>query len=463
MAFCVVRGKSRIRNRNYKISQGNTMRKRKDRKKEILAAAALAAMLFGGGCSRSVLNYQIAECIGTLNQYENNEPVETPKMKAEREMQESESEREVQKQKALDEAAALALEYRYDEAIAYLQSSDVLADDERLDAAVAQYEEAKTQIYRYEGDIPNFCFTNLVVDPSLAFDGDDYDSTYRNNMITLTEFQNILQTLYENNYILIDLHDLADETTDGKNITMTQNNPEVPNGKKPIVLSIDNLSYASVRNGDGVATGLAIDENGMVAAKYTDENGHDLVGAYDVVPVLEAFLKEHPDFSYQGARGVISVAGVGGIFGYGVDESADNYEANRKTVQEIAAALKDEGWTYASTGYNYQYLGTLSYDQLDQELSKWQEVSGELLGDCDTLLYPYGSEVDYTTEKGTLLTEDGFRYLIGLWAEGDHLEVNDQYLRQTRKNITGMLLTTSPDCVSSYINVSDILDPARNY
>ena len=35
-------------------------------------------------------------------------------------------------------------------------------------------------------------------------------------MITLTEFQNILQTLYENDYILIDLHDLANETADGK-------------------------------------------------------------------------------------------------------------------------------------------------------------------------------------------------------------------------------------------------------
>ena len=181
------------------------MRNRKDRKKEILVAVALAAMLFGGGCSRSVLNYQIAECIGTLNQYENNEPVETPKMKAEREMQESESEREVQKQQALDAAAALALEYRYDEAIASLKSSEALAEDEPArDEAVTQYEEAKSQLYRYEGDIPHFCFTNLVVDPARAFDGDDYDSTYRNNMITLTEFQNILQTLYENDYILIE-------------------------------------------------------------------------------------------------------------------------------------------------------------------------------------------------------------------------------------------------------------------
>lgn len=432
-----------------------------NRKKEILMAVALAAVLFSGGCSRKVLNYQIAECIGTLNQYENNEPVETPKMKAEREQRESESEREVQKQAALDAAAALALEYRYDEAISYLQGSEVLAEDERLDETVAQYEAAKADLYEYEGDIPNFCFTNLVVDPSRAFDGDDYDSTYRNNMITLTEFQNILQTLYDSNYILIDVHNLAQETVNGKNVTMTQKNPTLPKGKKPMTLSIDNLSYGSVRNGDGVATSLVLDENGKAAAKYTDEGGHDLVGAYDVVPVLESFIEEHPDFSYQGARGVISVAGVGGIFGYEVDESADEYEANRKTVQEIANALKEEGWTFASTGYNYQYLGTLSYDQLSTELTKWQEVSGALLGDCDTLLYPYGSEVDYTSEKAMLLTTMNLRYLIGLWAEGDHLEVTETYLRQTRRNITGMLLTTSPDSLSTYINVSDILDPAR--
>ena len=438
------------------------MRNKNITKKAVFAVAALAVMLFGGGCSRKVLNYQVAECIGTLNQYENNEPVETPKMKAEREQKESESECESQKQKVLEEAAVLAKEYRYDEAISCLQSADVLAEDERMNEAVAQYEAAKADLYEYEGDIPNFCFTNLVVDPSRAFDGDDYDSTYRNNMITLTEFQNILQALYDSNYILVDLHSLATETENGKNVTMSQQNPVIPKGKKPMVLSIDNLSYGSVRNGDGVATALVVDENGKAAAKYTDEGGHDLIGAYDVVPVLEAFLEEHPDFSYQGARGVISVAGVGGIFGYEVDETADDYETNRKTVQEIADALKEEGWTFASNGYNYQYLGTLSYDQLTSELTAWEEVSGALLGECDTLLYPYGSEIDYTSEKATLLATMNMRYLIGLWADGDHLEVTDEYLRQTRRNITGMLLTTAPDSLSSYINVSDILDPERN-
>ena len=75
----------------------------------LLAAAASVTLL--GGCSRSVLNYQIAECIGTLNQYENNEPVETPKMQAEREQRESEEALEKARTDALAQAESLALSY----------------------------------------------------------------------------------------------------------------------------------------------------------------------------------------------------------------------------------------------------------------------------------------------------------------------------------------------------------------
>ena len=58
------------------------------------AAAGLAAAVLGlSGCSRRQMNYQIAEAIGTDGKYENNEPVETPKMKEQRAAQEqSESE-----------------------------------------------------------------------------------------------------------------------------------------------------------------------------------------------------------------------------------------------------------------------------------------------------------------------------------------------------------------------------------
>lgn len=430
--------------------------------KLLMVMIAAAAMAFAGGCSRSVLNYQIAECIGTLDKYENNEPVETPKMKAERERQESEAAIEEQKTQTLEEASALALAYQYEDAIALLQNSDALEEDESAAEAIADYQKQLNNMYEYDGAIGHLSFPNLVVDTERAFDGDDYSYIYQQNMITLEEFNNILNVLYESGYILIDIHSLAAESETGSDVTMSEQLPVIPQGKKPMILSVENLDYSSVRNGDGVATKLALDEQGEVGALYTDEGGHDLVGAYDVIPVLEQFIDEHPDFSFQGARGIISLSGANGIFGYQVEEGkSTDYESNVQTVKQIAQKLLQDGWSFAAAGYSYQWMGDMSYDTLKEDITKWQSVVGSVVGDCDILMYPYGSEVDYSTEKAAFLINQGFRYLIGMWSEGDHLEVNSTYLRQTRRAVTGYVLENYPGNFSDYFSVASIKDSAR--
>ncbi len=432
--------------------------------RRLLLACLPAALMLTGltGCSRAQQNYQIAEAIGTLGKYEGNEPVETPKMKAAREMEESEAALETEKQEALAEAAQLAKQYRYEEAIQYLENSELLQEDDRATAAAEEYRTALNRCYTYEGDIPHFSFSNLVIDPARAFDGDEYEQNYRSNMITLTEFQNILQVLYENGYVLTDLHLLAEETQNGTGgVAMASSELRMPQGKKPMILSVDNLSYSSVRNGDGVARKLVLTEDGEVAALYTDDEGHDLKGDYDVVPVLEAFLDEHPDFSYQGARGIISVAGKNGVFGYEIEDTEANAE-NRETVKAIADALRKDGWTFACAGYDYAKMGDMSYDSLSQDIQAWLDNVEPLVGKSDTLIYPYGSEVDYSTEKAVYLIGRGFHYLLGLWPGGDHLEVNEQYLRQTRRMVTGYVFQELPNAFDTYFMTSAILDPERN-
>lgn len=238
--------------------------------------------------------------------------------------------------------------------------------------------------------------------------------------------------------------------------------PKLPQGKKPIIFSVENLDYSSVRNGDGVATRLVLDENGEVAAKYTDDGGHDLIGAYDVIPVLEQFIEEHPDFSFQNARGIISVSGANGVFGYQVEEGkTTDYKENQETVKQIASKLSEAGWSFAAQGYSYQYLGNMSYEDLKTDITKWESVVGSLLGDCDILMFPYGSEVDYATEKAQFLISEGFHYMIGMWSDGDHLEVNETYLRQTRRTVTGYVFENYPGNFSKYFATADILDSAR--
>ncbi len=431
----------------------------------LLTAMAVGTVAAGtAGCSRSMINYQISESLGTVGVYENNEPVETPKMQAEREMQEAESVREADRAEVLEQAEQLAAGYWYKEAIAVIEDSDLFEGDEQALEAVAEYQAAEESMVEYSGDIVHLNFPNLIVDTSLAIDGDSNAQSYAQNMITLSEFEGILQELYENNYVLIDIHSLAVETVDDSfgDIEMSKAALMLPPDKKPLVLSVENLNYASVHSGDGIATKLVLDSEGEVAAVYTDGNGVAKTGAYDVVPAVEQFIEENPDFSYQGARGIIGLSGSNGAFGYQVEEGTDpSWETNQETVRGIAAKLLEDGWTFASEGYSYTYMNDLTYDELKEDLRMWENVIGRLIGSCDTLIYPYGSEVDYTTEKSALLVGEGYRYLVGLWASDDFCEVTETYLRQTRRAITGYVLDNYANYFTSIFNVSDIIDKTR--
>lgn len=149
--------------------------------KRILLILLLAGMtvLGAGGCSRSVINYQIAESIGTVGEYENNAPVETPKMQAEREEEEAEETLEAERVETLEAAEVLAESYWYEEAIALLEESQSLEGDERAEEAIAEYQEALDALVTYEDEVLHLNFPTLIADTDLAFDEDSYAETYR--------------------------------------------------------------------------------------------------------------------------------------------------------------------------------------------------------------------------------------------------------------------------------------------
>ena len=447
------------------------------------AAAGLAAAVLGlSGCSRRQMNYQIAEAIGTDGKYENNEPVETPKMKEQRAAQEQSESEEQNVSKILQTAADQAAGYNYEEAIATLNTlSGNLALDSRVAEARKQYEAGDAALTAWDGDIPHLCFPTLIEDPSRAFDGDSLSDTYKSTMVTTDEFKAMLQSLYENNYILVDIHSIAKLQSEGD---MELQTLRLPSGKKPIVLSQDNVDYSSVKNGDGIATALTV-EDGAVKAKYTDADGHDLSGDYDLIPILDSFIAEHPDFSFRGARGIVSVSGKNGVFGYRLPDtgsagsssesesgnqagsssanSTASYTDDQKKIAEIAKPdiySAPERWR---SGWSHSYMNdaSMTTDQFRQEIDSWESKVAPLTGKADILFFPYGAEVSYPGDSLSYLLENGLVYLCGLWGDTDYKEIGDGYMRMTRRFVDGYSLKNAPDNFSSFFNVSDLIDKNR--
>ena len=53
--------------------------------------------------------------------------------------------------------------------------------------------------------------------------------------------------------------------------------------------------------------------------EYKEDDGSISVGDYDMVPLIDRFVEEHPDFSYHGHKGIIALTGYNGILGYRTD------------------------------------------------------------------------------------------------------------------------------------------------
>ena len=448
---------------------------------------AMLAFVLGGammisGCTRSQINYQIAEAIGTDGKYENNEPVETPKMAERRKLLEESESEEATLQEYLAQAEKLAQGYNFEEAISALNMIPLAqARDERVSEARERYEKGDSELVNWaDGDIPHLCFPTLIYDTMMAFDGDDKAAEYSTTMVTCEEFESILLSLYNNGYILIDIHSIAQMVTDERGTSsMEELKLKLPGGKRPIILSQDNLNYSTVRDGDGIATKLVLDEDGKVKAQYTDREGQTAVGDYDFIPILDSFIDEHPDFSFRGARGIVSVSGSEGVFGYNISSaSGDGYAEGQslevvehaggssrsqddQSVSEIADALKQEGWSIACAGWSHNYMNDMSMEAFAGEIDDWLKYVGSLTGSSDILFYPYGAEVEYPGEKLNYLTDHGFCYLCGLWGDTDFRELGDLYMRMTRRFVDGYTLINAPVYFTGFFDASSIRDENR--
>ena len=136
-------------------------------------------------------------------------------------------------------------------------------------------------------------------------------------------------------------------------------------------------------------------------SEYTDAEGTTHVGAFDVVPRLDDFLAEHPDFSLNGARGVLAMTGYDGVFGYRTSarEFGDSptFDADVAAATEVADALKDSGWEFASHTWGHRTVPKLTMEELEFDMGHWHEEVEPILGPTDMLIYPFGADaVSYT-------------------------------------------------------------------
>ena len=315
----------------------------------------------------------------------------------------------------------------------------------------------------YNGTIYHIFFHSLIVYPKLAFNDPKFSPGYRDWMITRDEFQKILPELYKNNFILTDITSLYGVDKDGK---VFKKDLYLPKGKKPLIISLDDLAYYYSLAGHGFADKLVLDKNENVATEIiTPEGKTEITRDGDVVPILDDFVSMHPDFSLNGAKGLIAVTGYEGILGYRTNNfKSKNYEQNVQSAKEVISKLKSTGWRFASHSYSHDKkftTETISLESLKKDTELWDKEVRPLVGDTDVFVGPYGQVFNNINDsRREYLVSRGFKMFCGVGTDL-YFKYFSNSITMDRADIDGFRLTHTPSLLNEYFNVASVIDPLR--
>ena len=486
--------------RAARIERRNKMRRRKKRLRiagSVLVAAAVAAGVgvgFYGEELKEFLGRQqvkIAQMVRSAGEKTEKDDKAVQQTNAEAEAENTVTPEVTQETDSLSkedkalyrQAKHAANQYDYDKAISLLQGSDTYETSEKFQHAVKVYQKKKDSCVSWPLDqVTHVFYHTLIRDTGKAFDGDYKTGDYDQVMTTIDEFNQITQSMYDKGYVMVSIYDMA---TADENGNMNAGEILLPPGKVPFVLSQDDVCYYHYMDGDGFATKLIVDDEGKIRNEYAEDDGSISVGDYDVVPLIDRFVEEHPDFSYRGAKGIVALTGYNGILGYRTDSSYEtrpddldadkvrwldahpdfNLNTERENAARVAQAMKDEGWLFASHTWGHQNVSQVSLERLQADTQKFKENVDPLIGGTDIIIFAFGADLtsveDYSGEKFEYFKSQGYNYYCNVDSSQYFVQIRSNYFRQGRRNLDGYRMYYNPELLSDLFDAQSVFDSSR--
>jgi len=367
-------------------------------------------------------------------------------------------------------------------AFKYYTAEDILSDmarifpdDQKVQAKLLEATSNTSLVVDYSGNVEVLCVKPLIDDTSLAFSAKNVGTTDP-LMLTAAEFKAIIEQLYANNYILIDVRTMTDQSNQSQ---VTAQGLSLPEGKKPLVIILENVSYSAYQTGMGTCSQLVLNDQNQVCGEYTNASGQTVVSRdAEAVGILDAFVEEHPDFSFDGAKGIISFTGYESVMGYitnadqvddrnnalaavglpGINPTQEEILANQNTVKGIMTQLTETGWIFASSTYGFINANSCDLDTITSDTDKWLDQVGSLTGSVQILVYPNGDFIKGSDARCVYLKDNGFRIFFGVGPTA-YYTYGDNYLYLDRAMLNGDTLRNVN--YARLFDVSLVYDPNR--
>jgi hypothetical protein len=326
--------------------------------------------------------------------------------------------------------------------------------------AAANPDPVPPDLVRYRGPIEHIFVHPLLPAPRYTLRRGTQPQEFNKWSITVREFRRMLPQLYANDWVLVDLESSIRKVRTPRGPVYKMAKLKLPPGKKPLVLSIDDLNYPQYMIDNHLNSKLVLDGDGNVAAERVTPNGTTLVTRRsEVVPLVDRFVEKHPDFSINGAKGIIALTGVEGILGYRTSGDGRRARREQRRAAPIVERLKATGWTFGSHSYAHPDMSTSSLARLQQDTDRWERYVQPLVGGNPRVyVYPFGAPA--TGAGLAYLRRAGFRIFCSI-SPAARLVLEDGYVIQDRVRVDGLALLKQPATLKRFFDPASVVDPVR--
>lgn len=303
-------------------------------------------------------------------------------------------------------ARDMANNKEFKNAVEFLESkSELFKDKTTINSLISYYSKffIKDGLFYYEKTPKIVAINKLIAYPNLAFcdentQKDDLDNYY----LTSKEFQNFLQELYNNDYILINISDII-EIIESK---VCIKDLYLPLNKTPIILIFNNINY--FENEPYFVEKFIIDGKDEIAcynSKQTEKN--QISYNTDFIPILESFIASHNDFSFNNARSLVTIDSRGGILGYNINKNNPNAPNNASNLKKVVQKLKLLGYSFGYGNFDKNFEVNL-----DENLNFIKETLVPIFGNLNTYFSSF--EKNKNNNYYNKLEEIGFKIFIDI-------------------------------------------------
>jgi hypothetical protein len=268
--------------------------------------------------------------------------------------------------------------------------------------------------------------------------------------------------LYKKHYILVDIRDTFTLKTVGGKTLIFKKPLMIPKGTKPIIISIDDMNYYDYMRKNGNVWRLVLDKDGSVATESVTPQGTRVISHdNEIVPILDSFVAKHPDFSLNGAKGMINLTGYEGVLGYRTNDThSPHYAAEKAAALKVIQRLKATGWTFASHGYGHLADASISYARFVEDTNRWMREVEPLIGPTPVYVYPFGDRVPTGSAKYEYLIHEGFHVLCSVGPK-TYYQWKPDCMMVDRRHIDGIALHGEKRDLQDLFDANQVIDKRR--